>query len=340
MSVKINKLQKSLVEIMGEIPEEKFSNYRERAVKNISNSVEIAGFRKGMAPESILTKKLGPMAILEEMAHLALNEAYPEIVLSHELDVIGNPEITITKIAPGNPLGFKIVSAIMPDIELPNYKKIAGESEKTEVAEVTDKEVDETIENIRKSRARDGEKETQLPELNDEFAKSLGKFENLAELKTKLKKNIKIDKELRAKEKKRTAIIEKIISEIKTEIPDILIDAETEKLIARMRNDIEQMGLKFDDYLKNLKKTESDLKKEWEGEGEKRAKIELALAKIAKIENIKPENKDVEKEVKRVIEHYKDRLAGWPGPQEDRVRDYVTSLLTNEKVFRFLEDQK
>ena len=49
------------------------------------------------------------------------------------------------------------------------------------------------------------------------------------------------------------AIIEKIISEIKTEIPDILINAETEKLIARMRNDIERMGLKFEDYLKNLK---------------------------------------------------------------------------------------
>ena len=129
------------------------------------------------------------------------------------------------------------------------------------------------------------------------------------------------------------AIIEKIISEIKTEIPDILINAETEKLIARMRNDIERMGLKFDDYLKNLKKSEGDFKKEWRGEGEKRAKIELALAKIAKIENIKPKDEEVEKEVKHVMEHYR-------GADEARARDYVTSLLTNEKVFKFLEGQR
>ena len=333
MQTLIKKLPKSLIEITGEVPIEKFEGKRARAIKNLAQSVEIDGFRKGMVPESVLVKKLGSMAILEEMAHLTLNETYPEIVTSHELDVIGNPEITITKIAEGSPLGFKMVSAIMPDIELPNYKKIAGEAEKIEAAEVTDKEVDETIENIRKNRARDEKKEPQLHELNDEFAKSLGKFESLADLKTKLKKNIKIDKELRAKEKKRMAIIEKIISEIKTEIPDILINAETEKLIARMRNDIERMGLKFDDYLKNLKKSEGDFKKEWRGEGEKRAKIELALAKIAKIENIKPKDEEVEKEVKHVIEHYKET-------KETLVRDYVTSLLTNEKVFKFLEGQR
>ena len=69
------------------------------------------------------------------------------------------------------------------------------------------------------------------------------------------------------------AIIEKIISEIKTEIPDILINAETEKLIARMRNDIERMGLKFEDYLKNLKNPRTISKKS----GEKKRKNEPRL---------------------------------------------------------------
>ncbi len=344
--VKIKKLPKAQVELTGEIPNEKFEAKRALAIKNLAHNVEIDGFRKGMAPESVLVKKLGAMAVLEEMAHLALSEAYPEIILEYELDVIGVPEITITKIALGNPLGFKIVSAIVPEIELPNYKKIAKEAmaKKIEVS-VTDQEVDDAITEIRKQRAvkknlpaeasaqTEGETKPVVSELNDEFAKSLGDFENVSALKEKIKENMKLEKELRAKEKTRLEIIEGITAEIKGDMPDILIESETEKLLLRMKGDIERMGLKFDDYLKNIRKTEAEIKKDWRGEGEKRAKIELALAKIAKIENIKPKNEEIEKEMKHVLEHYKEA-------KEERVRDYVLSFMTNEKVFEFLESQK
>ncbi|MEK7581817.1 MAG: trigger factor [Patescibacteria group bacterium] len=343
--VETKKLPKAQIEITGEIPEEKFEEKRKDAVKNLAHHVEIDGFRKGMAPESVLVKKLGAMVVLEEMAHLALNEAYSEIIIENELDVIGAPEITITKIAPGNPLGFKIVSAIVPEIELPDYKKITSEiAKKKEEVYITDQEVENTITEIRKQRAvkknssaeaparTEGNEEPIVPELTDEFAKSLGDFENVLALKEKIKENMKLEKELRTKEKTRLEIIERITAEIKTEIPDVLIESETEKLLMRMRGDIERMGLKFDDYLKNLKKTEGDFRKEWRSEGEKRAKIELTLVKIAKIENIKPKNEDVEKEVKHILEHYKDA-------KDTRVRDYVTSLLTSEKVFEFLENQ-
>ena len=173
MKIDIKKLPKSLVEITGEIPKEKLEEKRKDAIKNLAGKVEIDGFRKGMAPESVLVKKLGSMSILEEMAQICLNEAYPEIILKHELDVIGYPEISITKIAEGNPLGFKITSTIVPEIELPNYKKIAGDIvSKKENIEITDKEVGETIEEIRKQRATkrdlgDGKTKEILQELND-----------------------------------------------------------------------------------------------------------------------------------------------------------------------------
>ncbi|OGZ04004.1 MAG: hypothetical protein A2648_00170 [Candidatus Lloydbacteria bacterium RIFCSPHIGHO2_01_FULL_41_20] len=336
IQIEIKKLPGSLVELTGEIPKETFEGKRALAIKNLAHHVEIDGFRKGMAPESIIVKKLGAMTVLEEMAHLALNEAYPEMVLKHEINVIGAPEIIITKIAEGNPLGFKITSAIVPEIELPNYKKIAGEiAKKKGKISVTDKEIEDSIDEIRKQRAvkKEGDTEPIMPELNDEFAKSLGDFETVATLKEKIRENILLEKEMRSKEKTRLEIIEGIIAEIKGNIPDILIKSETEKLLMRMKGDIEKMGLKFDDYLKNIKKTEAEIKKEWSSEGEKRAKIELTLAKIAKIENIKLKDEEIEKEVKHVLEHYKEA-------KEDHVRDYVLSIMTNEKVFEFLEGQK
>ncbi len=335
MDVKIKKLPKSLIEITGEIPAEKFESARERAIKELSSHVSIDGFRKGMAPESVLERKLGAMAILEEMAQISLGEAYPEIVLKNKLDVIGNPEISITKIAAENPLGFKIISAIVPGIELPDYKTIAKEAaKKKEPAEVSDKEIDDLLLELRKSRSIKDEKsgEQIIPELSDEFARTLGGFENVSALKDKVRENMKMEKEYRAKEKVRLLMADGIALKTEAEIPEIISLSETGKMISRIKDDVEKMGMKFEDYLKNIKKTEDEMVKEWLPEGEKRAKIELALMKIAEKEKIKPTEEEIEKEIKHVLEHYKEA-------KEERVREYVASLLIKEKVFEFLENQ-
>lgn len=335
MNAKITTLPKSMVEIEGELSENEFGAYRERAVRNVANAIEIDGFRKGMAPEAVLVQKVGDMAILEEMAHLALQDLYPKLVAEHELDVIGPPDIAITKIGKGSVLGFKIKSAVVPGLELPNYKKIAEAVQKEKAdTTATDKDVEETLEEIRKQRAMKKEgSEPELPALDDAFAKSLGKFESLEELRAKLKENIGLDKELRVKEKKRIDTIEKITADTKGEIPDILAQSEAEKMAMRLRADLERAGLVYEDYLKNVGKTEEALRKEWAPEAEKRAKIELVLMKIAEVEGIKPSDEEIEKEVKHVLEHYADA-------KEDRVRDYVANLIQNEKVFQFLEGQK
>jgi len=234
-----------------------------------------------------------------------------------------------------NPLGFKIISAIVPEIELPDYKAVAKEAlKKKEPAEVSDKEIDDLLLELRKARAVKDEKsgEQIIPEMTDEFARTLGDFKNVSALKEKARENMKMEKEWRAKEKVRLMIADGIALKTKAEIPDILSLSETGKMIPRIKDDVEKMGLKFEDYLKNVKKTEEELVKEWLPEGEKRAKIELALMKIAGAENIKPTEEEIEKEAKHVLEHYKDA-------KEERVREYVASLLTKEKVFEFLENQ-
>ena len=125
MKVKINKLPKSEVEIEGELGEEIFETYFARALKKLGGGLEIPGFRKGKAPENILLANLSEMKILEEMATLALGDAYPKILEENKIEAIGRPEIAITKLARNNPLGFKIKTAVLPPVVLPDYKKIA-----------------------------------------------------------------------------------------------------------------------------------------------------------------------------------------------------------------------
>jgi len=80
-TMKITKLEKSRVEIVGSIPVDEFAKFRHKALENINNEVTIDGFRKGKVPENILMQKVGDMAILEEMAELALSKIYPEIII-------------------------------------------------------------------------------------------------------------------------------------------------------------------------------------------------------------------------------------------------------------------
>ncbi len=349
IEVTIAKKEKSELEITGEVPSEIFESHREGAVKYLAERVNIPGFRKGKAPENILGQHVGEMAILEEMAERALGKAYPDIITENKLDVVGDPAVQITKIAKGSPLGFKITVAVSPEITLPDYKKIATKAGKEPMPEisVTDEEVEKTIEEIRKLRARTvnmDDKETdgknppkeilsEIPPLTDENVGELGEFENLTDLRKKIKENIRTEKKTKEMQKRRAALTEELVKESRIDVPHILVERELDRLMAQFASDISRMGLQFDKYLEHLKKTTEEIKNEWRPQAEKNVKIGLILSKIAEKEKVSADPAAVDTEVKHIMEHY-------PGAREDRARTYATTILRHEKVFEFLENQK
>ncbi len=355
LKTKITKLPKSEVEIEGELEADIFESYFSKALKKIGENIELPGFRKGKAPESVLLSNIKEAHILEEMAEMALSEHYPKIIAEEKIDAIGRPDIAITKLARKNPLGFKVKVAVLPEIKLADYKKLAKKTlgevkpEEKDII-VSDEDLESTIMDIRKSRAPkihmadhvhdenvphehpEPELPQEIPELNDEFVKGLGPFEGVEDFKEKLKVNIKLEKENAQKEKTRLKIIEKIIEESTIDVPELLVNLELDKIIYRMESDITQMGLKFEDYLKHLNKTVEDLRKDFHGDAEKKARLSLALNEIAKSENIKADDEQVAKEVAAILEHYKDA-------DPERARMHAENVLTNEKIFQFLENQ-
>ena len=287
------------------------------------------------------------MAILEEMAELALSKAYIDIIVDNKIDAIGKPATQITKLAENNPLEFKITTAVMPEIKLPDYKKIATKEMAKSTADetkVTDKDIDDTILRIRKSRAphegHDHEKmspeehekavEAAMPELTDDFVKKIGDFTDVPDFKNKLSSMLSEQKVNEAKDKRRIRIADAIAEETQVEIPDIMVESELHRTESQFSADIERMGVKLDDYLKHAKKTLEDLRKEWRPYAEKKAKLQLILNSISSAEKIKPEMKEIEEEVNHIIEHYKDA-------DRESAYTYAETVLTNEKVFQWLE---
>ncbi|MCA9360972.1 trigger factor [Candidatus Kaiserbacteria bacterium] len=180
----------------------------------------------------------------------------------------------------------------------------------------------------------DDTKEEPLPELTDEYVKTLGQpgqFETVADFKAKLKEHLALEKEQEVKATHRAKITDSIIEASELELPQVLVDSELEQMFAQMTEDLARSNLRMDDYLGHIKKTKEDLKKEWTPAAEKRAKLQLILNEIAKTENIKADDTLVENQVKQLLEQYKDA-------DPARVKIYVESILQNEAVMKMLEE--
>ena len=357
MQITINKLEKSEVEILGVLPQEDFAKYEDKALIIIGDRLELPGFRKGKAPASIVKENVTDMMILEEMAEQALSSSYPKIIEDNKIDAIGRPQITITKIARGENLEFKIKTAVLPEMNLPDYKAIAKEQkakpEFNVAIEVDEKEVDKTILDLRKMKAeqslpphdhKEGESEeehaaahkeipeSEYPAFDETFVKSFGDFATTDAFREKIRQNLKIEKETEQKDKLRMSIVEDLLKGTTGEIPEILIESEIDKMVYRLQADITNMGFNFDDYLMQIKKTEAELRGQWREDAEKRAKLQLIIHNISDKENLKPTPEEMEKEVNTIMSMYKDA-------DISRAQAYVENMMENEKVFKFLENQ-
>jgi len=177
----------------------------------------------------------------------------------------------------------------------------------------------------------------ELPELNDEFASRLGKFKDLESLKNNIKENLKKEKELEQKQRIRNEILEKIAQNSKCEMPENLIENEKNNLLEDLKQRVDQ-GIKipFEEYLKQIKKTEKEIKDSFADSAEKRVKNFLALREIGKKEEIKVSKEEIEKEANKTLKNY---------PNKDdvkkidigRLKDYTESAMYNQKVFERLE---
>lgn len=179
--------------------------------------------------------------------------------------------------------------------------------------------------------------EKQLPELTDEFAKGLGKFSSADDLRQNVKDGLTMEKESKEKQRIRVEIIQKVAEEAKVEIPEILLERELEKMLEELKRGVENMQMKWEDYLTQIKKNTDELRREWRSEAEKRVRIALSLKEIGKLEKIEPTEEEVNQEINRVLPSYgtPEKAAHEFDPAD--LRDYAKGIIRNEKVFEFLE---
>lgn len=147
-------------------------------------------------------------------------------------------------------------------------------------------------------------KKKELPKLDDEFASEVSEFETLKEYKASVKKNLTERRKEEAKREKENAVVEKVVENITVELPEPMIDEQTQQMIQEFAGRLSSQGLSFEQYMQMTGMTPDALMGQMKPEAEKRIRTRLALEAIVDAEKIKATAKDIDKEIENMANMY------------------------------------
>ena len=179
----------------------------------------------------------------------------------------------------------------------------------------------------------------EIPEANDEFAKSVGNFKDIKALKENIQKGIETEKKEIEKRRWHEAVINKIAKEAEVDVPDILIKEEKDQMLNDFKKTVEeQIGIPFEEHLHNLKKTKEDIEKELFWEAEKKVKIFLCIYEIAKKEKIEVSDEEINAEIEQINQRYPQIINEVQKSQgEEKFKNFIREKILEKKVMNLLD---
>ena len=174
------------------------------------------------------------------------------------------------------------------------------------------------------------------PELNNEFAKKCGPFKTVDELKADIKKNLEAQNNHKFEEKYKDDLVDALVKASKVSAPEILISDQLRFIEDDISRNAASQGLKFEDYLSQINKTEDEWKKEARKLAEKRVLASLVLQVLANEEKITVSDEDVTAKITELRDVYKKSPEALKNLKDPRVKMDVKNRMTIEKTLDFL----
>ena len=174
----------------------------------------------------------------------------------------------------------------------------------------------------------------ELPALDDEFAKDVSEFDTLDELKADIKAKLKEAADARTKQEKENAAIDAVIETMEADVPDCMVDSRIESTIRENNARMAQQGISFEQYLGYMGTTVDEFKEQMKPNALLQVKGTLALEEIAKLENLKATDADVDEQLQKMADAYKMEL--------DKVKEFmrdedIETLKSDIKITKALE---
>lgn len=335
MTSTIRKIDDGAVEVAVELGASDLQGYVVQAEKRLAEQTRVDGFRKGKAPPDVIRQRVDPQTLRQEALQIAVESSLDAAVAAEKLDVVDQHDFKIQENT-ADTLRYTVTLTLYPAVTLGEYQGIQVQKK---TAEVTDQELGTVLADIIKSRTpADGK----APELNDEFARSLGTFTSLENLKAVVRQGLATEKAGREVERVRGELINAIIAKSTVSVPARMVDQQLDAMVEGFDRELHGQGMELGPYLAHIKKTQDELRREWRPRAEQRVKMALVLHAVGKAERISISAAELQEAVEAQVQQY---LAGRPGEGAgvlndldlDRMRQGILTALLNNKIFEFLE---
>ena len=178
-------------------------------------------------------------------------------------------------------------------------------------------------------------KKKELPEVDDDFVKDVSEKDTVAEYREEIKEQIAHRLEHEAEHDIEHKLTDAVIEKVEGEIPQQMFDNEAQNMMREMDMRLRQQGMDMNTYLKYTGMEPDAVLEMYKPEAEKRVKMRLALEKIAKLEDIKPTEEEIEAEYKKMSESYQMDV--------DKIKDIIpvesiTEDLSVELAMKLIKD--
>ncbi len=175
----------------------------------------------------------------------------------------------------------------------------------------------------------------ELPEVDDEFVKDVSEKDTLDEYKEEIKENLAKRLEADADKDIDDQLINALLEKIEGEIPEAMYENEVNTMLREFDMRLRSQGMDMNTYLKYTGMEPDAVKKMYLPEAEKRVKMRLILEKIAKLENITPDEDAINAEYDRLAQAYQ--------MEADQVKaaipaDALSVDLAVEMAMKFVKD--
>lgn len=144
----------------------------------------------------------------------------------------------------------------------------------------------------------------EYPELDDDFAQDVSEFDTLDEYKADIKKNLEEKKAQEAEADKESKVIEAIVNDSEMDIPEKMIEAQSQQMVEEFAQNIAMQGISFDQYMQFTGTTVDQLTEQVKPQAEARVQSSLVLEAIVRAEKIEASDEEFDEEIKRMAERY------------------------------------
>jgi trigger factor len=182
-------------------------------------------------------------------------------------------------------------------------------------------------------------REKRMPDADDDFARALGEYDDLAALRAEIRQRLERNSLDRARHVFADRIIDFAVANATVDLPDLLIESEQEVMFDELKVRLAEQGIGFDDYLRVTERDQAKVVEEFRPDAEKRVKTLLVLSAIADQENIDISEEELAEELEKSRSRYADNPRLLSYLESARGRTYTRSLLRRSKTVETLIDR-